>query len=227
MAKTAIESTLTPSPQLMQMVARTLRHEVGDLLQTVYSAVALLRARLPIGGENERRILSDLHAQAEVCKFKLDAIQDLTCPITVNCSPINLSEMVGSLASRLGPRFPKIQLLLETPQSVGILADGQRLNQVGYLLLVNAFQAAERQVRVRLASEGRGLVEWTIAHDGPGANAEQMSWLTKPFSTTHFAQFGLGLALARRVMELHGGAAIADNPAEGGFRMVLQIPTGP
>ena len=51
-----------------------------------------------------------------------------------------------------------------------------------------------------------------------------MSWLTAPFSTTHFAQFGLGLALARRVAELHGGRVGAANRPEGGFRVVLTLP---
>ena len=77
-------------------------------------------------------------------------------------------------------------------------------------------------MRVGPAPEGR--VEWAIGDDGPGANAEQLSWLTEPFATTHFAQFGLGIALARRVVELHGGELTAGNLAEGGFRVVLTLP---
>ena len=70
-------------------------------------------------------------------------------------------------------------------------------------------------------------MEWIIADDGAGANDEQLPWLTEPFTTTHFAQFGLGLALARRVAELHGGSVSAGNPPEGGFRVVLTLPAAP
>ena len=220
------ESSLTPSAQTLQMVARTLRHEVGDLLQTIYSAIAILRSRLPDGAAAERRLLTELHTQAETCKYKLDAIQDLTCPLTLHQGPTNLSDVAAGLAARLGPRFPQIRLNIEAPRSLPVVADGQRLGQIGHLLLVNACQAAQREVTMRLGPAAGGGVEWAVADDGFGVNEEQMSWLTAPFSTTHFAQFGLGLALARRVVELHGGRISAGNRPEGGFRVVLTLPGG-
>ena len=220
-----IESSLAPSPQLLQIVARTLRHEVGDLLQTVYSAIAILRSRLPEASA-ERRLLAELHGQAEMCKCKLDAIQDLTCPITLNRGPMNLADVAVSLAARVGPRYPHVRLQVEAPRSLPVVADGQRLAQVGYLLLVSACQSAQREATMRLAPTAENGAEWAIADDGPGANEEQMSWLTAPFTTTHFAQFGLGLALARRVAEMHGGKVSAANRPEGGFRVVLTLPGG-
>ncbi len=218
------ESSLAPSSRLLQMMARTLRHEVGDLLQTIYSAIAILRSRLPDEAAAERRLLTELHTQAETCKYKLDAIQDLTCPLTLCRSPLNLSDLAAGLAARIGPRFPQVQLNLEAPRSLPVVADGQRLGQVGHLLLINACQAAKREVTMRLGPAAEGGAEWAVDDDGAGANEEQMSWLTAPFSTTHFAQFGLGLALARRVAELHGGRVGAANRPEGGFRVVLTLP---
>jgi signal transduction histidine kinase len=216
-----------PTPPLAQMVARTLRHEVGDMLQTVYSAIAILRARLPADAESERRLLTELHAQAETCKFKLDAVQDLNCPLKLNCAPTNLANVAGDLAARLGPRFPEVGLLVEGPRSLTVVADGQRLAQIGHLLLLNAFQAARREVRMCLGPVGDAKVKWTIADDGPGVNVEQLGWLTEPFRTTHFAQFGLGLAVARRVAELHGGSVTAGNLPGGGFQVVLMLPLTP
>ena len=210
-----------------QMVARTLRHEVGDLLQTVYSAVAILRSRLPEGAEGERRMLGELHTQAETCRYKLDAVQDLVCPLKLNVGPANLGELVAGLAARIGPRYPQLRLDVEAPWQLPLSADGQRLGQLGHLLLVNACQAARAQVRMRVAEAAGGAVEWSIADDGPGANEEQLTWLKEPFATTHFAQFGLGLALARRVVELHGGSVTAGNPPGGGFRVVLTLPAAP
>jgi signal transduction histidine kinase len=217
----------SPSTSLAQMVVRTLRHEVGDMLQTVYSAVAILRARLPADAESERRLLTELHTQAETCKYKLDAVQDLTCLLKLNCGPTNLADVAAGLAARLGPRFPNVKLQVEGPPILSVVADGQRLSQVGHLLLLNAFQAAEREVRLSLRPVGDTGVEWSISDDGPGANAEQLSWLNEPFSTTHFAQFGLGLAVARRVIELHGGGVTAGNLAGGGFQIVLTLPLAP
>ena len=221
-----VEPSLAPSPRLLQIVARTLRHEVGDLLQTIYSAIAILRSRLPEGAAAERRLLGELHGQAEMCKYKLDAVQDLTCPIALNRGPTNLADVAASLAARVGPRFPQVRLQVEAPRSLPVVADGQRLSQAGYLLLFNGCQAARREATMRLAATADGGAEWVIADDGPGANEEQVSWLTEPFTTTHFAQFGLGLALARRVVELHGGRLGAANQSEGGFRVTLTLPGG-
>ena len=215
------------APLLTQMVARTLRHEIGDLLQTVYSAIAILRARLPADAEAERRLLTELYTQAETCKFKLDAVQDLTCPLKLSCGPTNLADVVAGLALRIGRRFPNIQLHIDGPHTLSVVADGQRVNQIGHLLLLNALQAAQREVRSRLLVTEDGKAQWSIADDGPGANAEQLSWLAEPFATTHFAQFGLGLAVARRVAELHGGNLTAGNLANGGFQVVLTLPPAP
>jgi signal transduction histidine kinase len=220
------ESSLAPSARMLQMVARTLRHEVGDVLQTVYSAIAILKSRLPADAAAERRLLVELQTQAETCKHKLDAVQDLTCPLALNRAPTNLGDVLLGLVGRIGPRFPQVRLDLEAPRSLPVVADGLRLSQVGHLLLINACQAAQREVRVRLAPEAGDYIEWGITDDGPGVNAEQLSWLTDPFSTTHFAQFGLGLALARRIAELHGGGVSAGNLPEGGFRVVLRLPAG-
>ncbi len=215
------------SPRLTQMVARTLRHEIGDLLQTVYSAIAILRARLPADAEPERRLLTELHTQAETCKFKLDAVQDLICPLNLSCGPVNLADVAAGFVARLGPRFPSIKVRVEGPSALSVTADAHRLNQIGHLLFLNALQAAQQEVRIRLASVENGNVQLSITDDGPGANAEQLSWLTEPFATTHFAQFGLGLAVARRVAELHGGAVTADNLPSGGFQVVLTLPLAP
>src|SRR5271165_435901 len=66
---------LTPV-QLLESVTRTLRHEVGDLLQTIYSTVAILQERLGTDNRLERRFLSDLRARAETCRDELDAVHD-------------------------------------------------------------------------------------------------------------------------------------------------------
>jgi signal transduction histidine kinase len=145
----------------------------------------------------------------------------------LNSGPTNLVEVVSGLTARIGARFPDVGLHSEGPRMLMAAADGQRLTQIGYLLLLNAFQAAQREVRLCLGPAGDGNVQWSIADDGPGANAEQLSWLTEPFGTTHFAQFGLGLAVARRVVELHGGRVTAGNLPTGGFQVVLVLPPAP
>jgi signal transduction histidine kinase len=212
--------------QRLEIVARTLRHEVGDLLQTLYSTVAILQERLAADQALERRLLGDLKGRAENCRNELDAVVDLVCPLRPTFALTDLAELSQGLASHCGQRFPALQVQLEAAGPVPVQADARRLAQVGGLLLLSACQSAQHQVTVRAARTG-GEVEWAIRDDGHGASEEQLSWLNAPFTTTHHAQFGLGLALARRVAELHGGRLEAGNRPEGGFQVRLLLPVSP
>jgi signal transduction histidine kinase len=206
----------------MEMLARTLRHEVGDLLQTVYATVAILQERLGPAQALEKRLLGDLRTRAETCKNEIDAVHDLVCPLSVSAGTLDLAELSAGLVATFARRFQGLGVRLEAAGPVAVSGDARRLAQVGSLLLLSACQAAQNEVQVRAAAGTEA--EWSIRDDGPGANPEQMSWLTAPFSTTHHAQFGLGLALAGRVAALHGGRILAGNEPGGGFRVRLFLP---
>ncbi len=217
---------LPSATQRLEIVARTLRHEVGDLLQTVYSTVAILHERLGADQTLERRLLQDLKGRAENCRNELDAVVDLVCPLRPSFALTDLAELTTGLVANHARRFPALKVQLEAAGPVPLQADARRLAQAGGLLLLSACQGAQQQVTVRVARTD-GEVEWVIQDDGYGANEEQLSWLDAPFTTTHHAQFGLGLALARRVAELHGGRLEAGNRKEGGFQVRMLLPAAP
>ena len=223
------EAPATPSPsRLLETVTRTLRHEVGDLLQTVYSTVAILQERVPPDAKLERRFLADLRARAETCKHELDAVHDLVLPITLKYGLVDLAELASMLTAAVGPRYSGVEVRAESSGPLPITADAQRLEQAGRLLLINLCQSARGRVEVRTApGPGSGEVHWSLTNDGYGATPEQLLWLKTPFATTQQALFGLGLALARRVVELHGGRVEAENRDEGGFRVSLILPANP
>lgn len=214
-----------PSPRFAEMVVRTLRHEVGDLLQSVYSAVAILQERLPRGQTLERSILADLRARAETCKYELDAAHDLVCPLSLNLDEVDLGELAGGIAASFSLRYPALQVVCEAVRPLKVRADAQRVAQAGTMLMLSLCQAARNKIIVRaVVPPDSGTVEWSFTHDGAPPNAEQLTWLTAPFSTTRHARFGLGLAFARRVIELHGGRVQAGETPEGGFSVVLVLP---
>jgi signal transduction histidine kinase len=221
------EGERTTSSHFLEMVVRTLRHEVGDLLQSVYSAVAILQERLPRGQSLERTILSDLRGRAEACKNELDATHDLVCPLNVNLDWVELSELASSIAASFSLRHPGLQVVCEAPCPVKVWGDAAKLGQAGAMLMLALCQAARSKILMRVGQQqAKGMAEWSFTHDGPTATAEQLSWLTTPFSTTRNARFGLGLAFARRVAELHGGGVSTMEAAEGGFQVVLMLPSG-
>src|SRR5579859_3528287 len=84
-------------PQISEAVIRILRHEVGDLLQTVYSAAALLNQRLPPGWELERRVVADMRTRGETCRRYLDYTHDLFCALRINKEQFDASDCLSDL----------------------------------------------------------------------------------------------------------------------------------
>ena len=96
-------------------------------------------------------------------------------------------------------------------------------------ILQNATQAvpAAGPPRVRIATDQRRLL-FEIRDLGPGLPRDGEQRVFDPFFTTRTNGTGLGLAVAQRVVEMHGGSVTAANHPEGGavFRILLPAPTG-
>jgi two-component system, OmpR family, sensor histidine kinase MtrB len=215
-------------PSLPERVARTLRHEVGDLLQTVYATAAILQQRLPAGMDLERSIVADLHTRAELCKNLLDTVHDLVCPVTLSPEPVDLADLARVLVGQASHRRPKLQIVAETESLPRVQADLKRMEQMGRLLLDHACRSARSTVRFRAAptSGGRG-VSWAATDDGPGFPPDQVERLFIPFGITRPGSPGPGLALAQKLAALHGGRAWGENLPGGGFRVGVEMPLAP
>jgi signal transduction histidine kinase len=92
-------------------------------------------------------------------------------------------------------------------------------------LVINAAQAMGGRgaiaVEVRSAD---GWHELRITDEGPGIPPEIREHLFEPFFTTKHRGTGLGLATARRIMEMHGGTLELESPPGGGTVAVARLP---
>jgi signal transduction histidine kinase len=213
-------------PSLPEAVVRILRHEVGDLLQTVYATAAILQEKLPSEWALERRIVADLRTRGEACKNLLDTVHDLVCPMAMSEDRVNLAEMASALVATAAAHFPQLRLHAEGAPAANLLGDARRLSQMGNLLLIHACQRARNQVTVRTQSGVDG-VEWTVTDDGPEMPAEQLDRLFTPFATTRHSLPTLAVALAHKIATLHGGTMTADNRPGGGFQVQVTLPAPP
>jgi signal transduction histidine kinase len=204
-------------------LARLLRHEVGDLLQSVYSTVGILLERLPEALTMERRLISDLKGRAEMCKLELDAVVELAAPPAFAIGPVDLMTVVQSAQMHLRRRFPSLEVHLDAGPPARILSDPRTLSSVLNVLLLSLCQGPHRHVSLRVQADAEHA-ECVIQRDGFGVTKEQLGWLEEPFATTQQALFGVGLALVQRLVKATGGTLTADNPPEGGVRVCVRFP---
>lgn len=103
--------------------------------------------------------------------------------------------------------------------------DSARMQQVLSNLLRNAVQASPpgSPVFARVATEERSLL-YEVRDVGTGIPPGQEAAIFEPFHTNRPLGNGLGLAVARRVVELHGGSIQASNHPEGGALFRVRIP---
>ena len=106
--------------------------------------------------------------------------------------------------------------------------DAMRIEQALVNLVRNALQAsaAPAEVLLKVADDAEGL-RFTIADRGPGVPSEMRPRLFDPLVTGRAEGTGLGLAVVRRVVELHGGRVTIERRHGGGSLFVLWLPPGP
>jgi len=210
-------------PASSQRLARLLRHEVGDLLQSIYSTVAILLERLLQEQVQERRLLSDLKNRAELCRHELDAVVDLVMPLPMTRERVDLLPLFSTVLGQMRQRYPSLTVELHGEAGRTVMADSRSLASTLGLLLLAICQTARKWVRVRLA-HSETEVSCVVERDGYSVSAEQLAWLETPFATTQQALFGLSLAQVRRAIEPHGGRIAVVNPSEGGVSVNVSFP---
>jgi signal transduction histidine kinase len=129
---------------------------------------------------------------------------------------------IAMLSSDLEER--NIGVRIDVP-SLRIRVDVERMQQVLFHLISNAMEAIDHNGTIEIAATmpaSDGVLELTIRDDGPGVdNGER---LFEPFFTTKRTRTGLGLPLARRIVEQHGGILelTSSRPGETIFCITLR-----
>jgi len=136
----------------------------------------------------------------------------------------------ASLAAAAASR--QVTIVASGSGEVKVLGDLHRIERALFQLLDNAIKASPPggSVRLRWETDDSGSTRFEVVDHGPGLPEEVATQLGTPFlqkdmsHSRHWPGAGLGLALAVRVAETHGGELQLTSPAEGGCRALLRLP---
>ncbi|MGE5599457.1 MAG: ATP-binding protein, partial [Bacteroidota bacterium] len=217
-----------------------LSHELRNPLASIQNSLAILNRAAP-GGEQARQAKAIIDRQVGQLARLVDDLLDITRvtqnKIQLQLEQIELNELVRRTIEDHRPLFEKNGVRLEAgyaPSAVVVRADKTRLAQVVGNLLQNAAKFTDRggsaRVSVGCDAAGRRAVI-RVADTGIGMSPEVLEQVFQPFvqaDTTldrSRGGLGLGLALCKGLIELHGGDVAAYSDGAGrGSEFTVRLP---
>jgi two-component system, NtrC family, sensor histidine kinase HydH len=216
----ALVERLAQSERLASLgtMSAVLAHEIKNPLAALKGNAQLLLEGLAEG--TRQRAQADRVVRASTrLQGLVDNLLDFVRSGALERAAIDPAEVLRAAAEDAAPRA---QLDLdEAPASWSL--DGMRLRQVLENLLRNAEQASPGEVTAAARVDEERLI-LTVSDRGPGIPEGEMELIFEPFHTTKARGVGLGLTVARRVVELHGGTITARNRPGGGAVIEVVIP---
>jgi PAS domain S-box-containing protein len=216
----------------------TLSHELRTPLNAVIGWSRILKAgRL----DNESSVHAievierNAWAQKQIIEDILDVSRVITGKLRLHLGPVDLVSVVNAALDAVKPALEAKDIKIETQFQEGlkiIAGDADRLQQVVWNLLSNAskFTPAGGVISVRIRQD-ETYAEIEVRDTGPGIAAEFLPHVFERFrqadgSTTRtHGGLGLGLAIVRHLVELHGGLIAAENVSSGtGAVFTVRLP---
>jgi len=174
-------------------------------------------------------------AQAQLVADILDVSRIITGKFHMSLGAVRLSDVIESAADAVRPaaraRDIRLELAID-PAAAPILGDASRLQQVIWNLLSNAikFSPVGGRVLVRVEDSG-SCSQLSVTDEGPGIDPGFLPNVFDRFrqadssSTRRHAGLGLGLAIVRHLVELHGGTVEAHNREDrSGALLIVRLP---
>ena len=225
----------------LEEVDRVRRDLVANASHELRTPIGALRARLEnfVDGVEEpsQDALEDALRQVERLGGLVEQLLDLSKlesgAVPLERTPVPAQELLADVAGEWRGRATArgVRLDVSTADDLVLDVDIRRMHQVLANLLANAIRHSPPETAVELrafAENGHATIE--VSDVGPGIAADEAERVFERFYRSDHARSaddggaGLGLAIARWIVELHGGTIRAEQAGARGCRMVVELP---
>lgn len=209
-------------------LAAVVAHEVRNPLAAIRGVVEVIQTRFA-EGSSDRKVLGDLLT-------RVDSLDHLVGDLLVYARPappvfrrVHVLALVRDTATLVANDKAATPLRFEiTGDDVELWLDPAQMGRAVLNLMTNAAQAMRPQGVVRVSGAKIGeRYQVTFADDGPGMPADVMQRCLEPFFTTKTRGTGLGLPIAKRVVDEHGGAFTIATAPGAGTKVTIELPLMP
>jgi PAS domain S-box-containing protein len=229
-ARKAAEEKLAQQAALARLgqMAAVVAHEVRNPLAGIKGAMQILMSRRP-AGDTELPVMRDIVTRIDALSELINDLMVFARPRPLRLGSVALRSLVQDAVTmvRRDPIGEAIDVAIEG-REVEAEADAEMVRATILNVLINAAQAMGGQGRITITvSEAAGVASIATRDSGPGIPRELLAQVVEPFFTTKARGGGLGLSIARRTAELHGGTLAIDCPDGGGTVVTLALPLRP
>ena len=210
--------------RLGQMAA-VVAHEVKNPIAGIRGALQVIASRMP-AESRDKPVVGDIIARLDSLNGIVHDLLVFARPRQLRTEPVNLPTLVQNTLHLLhrDPAFDQLVVDVTEGEAVA-LADAEQLQLVFTNVLMNAAQAMSGHGRIAIdITRTASTVTLAIADDGPGMPADVRAKVFEPFFTTKHRGTGLGLPIAKRIVEAHGGHIEIETPERGGTVVSITLP---
>ncbi len=216
---------------LVGTIATGLAHEIRNPLSTLTMNLQLLLEdwKDPITDREVKgaKKLEVLLRETRRLQGVLNSFLEFAAGHQLKRERIDLNDMLAELLDFMQPQadHAKIRLKREFADIPRLDADPRLLRQAILNILINAQEAMPTggDVILRTSAEG-GSVRLAISDNGPGIPAENMDRIFQIYFSTKPSGTGLGLPIARKIVEEHKGSLAVSSAPGGGTTFTLSLP---
>jgi signal transduction histidine kinase len=231
MAELARVIRFSTAGELTGSIAHEINQPLGSILVNAENVKAILKAPSPdIAELNE--IVDDIVRDDRRASEVIRRMRSLLTKTPFELKSLDLNDVVREtaefLSSQAVARKAKLTSSI-TPTALPIRGDRIQLQQVILNLVVNGIDAMKdtpvenRIIRIR-TSRVEKFAELSVSDRGPGIPEDKLKEVFEPFFTSKAEGMGMGLSIARTIVEAHNGVIWAQNRDHGGASFRIKLP---